>query len=385
MAGRVMAKEMSGEILHCNAEYGPGSRLRTWECVAERWVARQELAMRKTIERVLANLYPSPAWLPQAFDSTFEWVRMVEFEQDDYRSAAFLDRRGLRPDMDAAAVPFSSLAEHTPAEARRDAHWIFHIGHVGSTLVSRLLGELPGVFALREPVVLRALPAMDAAAQNERLPVVRALLSRTFAAEQRALIKATSYLSELAPALVGPTSDGGKTLMIGMCAQRFIAARLDTPMIEPRARIPERMARLTRRAPAIDAAEASRDDAHVAAAAWATEASALEAAAAAIGPERAQFLDFDQFLNAPVEGLEEVASHFAFATDREDLRRLIDGPVMTHHAKTGDNRFDPTTREARIAVRLTDHATEIGAAMRWLERLAKDAPSVAQALDRAAV
>ena len=36
-------------------------------------------------------------------------------------------------------------------DMRSDARWIFHIGHVGSTLVSRLLGELDEVLAIREP------------------------------------------------------------------------------------------------------------------------------------------------------------------------------------------------------------------------------------------
>ena len=42
-------------------------------------------------------------------------------------------------------------------DLRSDARWIFHIGHVGSTLVSRLLGELAGVLAIREPRLLRDL------------------------------------------------------------------------------------------------------------------------------------------------------------------------------------------------------------------------------------
>ncbi len=338
--------------------------------------------MTETAGRVLASLYPNPSWFPQAFDSTFEWVRMLEFTEQDYRAAAFLDQRGLRPEMEIVVVPFSSLAEITPAGARRDAQWIFHIGHVGSTLVSKLLGELTGLLALREPVLLRALPAMSQDERGERLPIIRALLSRSFAPDQRALIKATSFLSELGGALAGPVSDGGKALMIRMKPERFIASRLDTPMIEPRARIPERIARLTKRAPAIDPAEARRNDAHIAAAAWATEASALEEAAAAIGPSRVMFLDFDRFLDAPVDQLQQVASHFDLEADRDRLQTLVDGPMMARHAKTGADRFDPAARNARIEQQCAMRATEISASMRWLEHVAKHAPLVGQALNR---
>ena len=40
--------------------------------------------------------------------------------------------------MDAQIVPWPLVEEATSGELRKDARWIFHIGHVGSTLVSRL-------------------------------------------------------------------------------------------------------------------------------------------------------------------------------------------------------------------------------------------------------
>ncbi len=340
--------------------------------------------MREVVGRVLANLYPSPSWFPQAFDSTWQWVRMVRFAEQDYRTAAFLDQRGLNRDMEVAVVPFARLVDRTPTDARRDAHWIFHTSHVGSTLVSMLLGDIPGVLALREPVLLRALPAMGEAERTNRLPVVRALLARTFAKEQRALVKATSYLSEQAATLVGPQSDGGKALMIRMRPERFIAARLGTKLVELRARTPERLARLSLRAPGIDPAQATQDDAHLAATAWAAETSALEEAAAAIGPQRVQFLDFDRFLGAPLEQLQQLATHFEWESDAGLLERIVEGPLMARYSKNSAAQFDPAARDASIERQLADNAPAIAAAMRWLDGLAKDSPLVSQALERPA-
>ncbi|MEL7190174.1 MAG: hypothetical protein AAGK17_11525, partial [Pseudomonadota bacterium] len=45
--------------------------------------------------------------------------------------------------------------EDDGTQARDDARFIFHIGHVGSTLLARLLGEAPDTLALREPQLLR--------------------------------------------------------------------------------------------------------------------------------------------------------------------------------------------------------------------------------------
>ena len=66
-----------------------------------------------------------------------------------------------------------------PAQARRDAHYIFHVGNVGSTLIPRLLGELADVFAVREPQPLRQL-GTDAV-----FATVAALFSRSWRLGQR--------------------------------------------------------------------------------------------------------------------------------------------------------------------------------------------------------
>ncbi|MGC8517731.1 MAG: hypothetical protein ACP5P4_04285, partial [Steroidobacteraceae bacterium] len=61
------------------------------------------------------------------------------------------------------------------------AHYIFHIGHVGSTLISRILGEHPGFHAVREPALLRAIAAEQApAAHTPSLTMVLPLLARTW-------------------------------------------------------------------------------------------------------------------------------------------------------------------------------------------------------------
>ena len=85
---------------------------------------------------------------------------------------------------------------------RQDARWIFHIGHVGSTLVSRLLGELDGVLAIREPRLLRDLALSPAEVRAGYLGLVPKLMSRTFGAEEVACVKATSFASEIAAELV---------------------------------------------------------------------------------------------------------------------------------------------------------------------------------------
>lgn len=352
------------------------------ESVATHVARGHERMMKDPVGRVLAELYPTPTWFPQALDSTLQWVRMLRFNEEDFRAAPFLDRRGLRKGMRIAVLPFERLAQRTPANARRDAHWIFHISHVGSTLISRLLGEANGVLALREPLLLRSLTAMDEAGRREHIPVIRALLSRTFGEGQRAMVKATSYLSEYAASLVGPTSGGGKALMVRMAPERFIAARLSGSPIELRARTHERLARLMGRGAQIDQARATIDDAHRAAAAWAAETSAIEAAADHIAPERVHFLDFERFLDEPVEQFAALAQHFDIAASPELLAGIIGGPLISRNAKNSAVKFDTAVRDERIASQLTEHRTQIDAAMRWLGELGDASPLIGKALAR---
>jgi hypothetical protein len=125
-------------------------------------------------------------------------VRLVEMDGEAYRAASFLDDRMLQAGPVTAVLPWADVAASIPAEARRDARWIFHIGHVGSTLVARLLGELDGVLSVREPRLLRDLAGMPADRRAPLLGTVQGLLSRTFAPGEAALVKASSFFSEIA-------------------------------------------------------------------------------------------------------------------------------------------------------------------------------------------
>ena len=88
-------------------------------------------------------------------------------------------------------------------------HFIFHTGHVGSTLVSRLLDETGSVLSLREPLPLRTLAdAHDALghvdsllsdAQFDRsLAQFMRLWGRGYATTRCVIVKATSSAGRLA-------------------------------------------------------------------------------------------------------------------------------------------------------------------------------------------
>src|SRR4029079_8468343 len=129
-------------------------------------------------------------------------VRLVEMTPETYRDASFLDDRMFQQPRNSHLLKWDEVAGSTPADARRDARWIFHIGHVGSTLVARLLGELAGVLSVREPRALRDIALFPPDIREPFTPTLRALFSRSFARDQASLVKATSFVSEIAAELV---------------------------------------------------------------------------------------------------------------------------------------------------------------------------------------
>ena len=103
------------------------------------------------------EIWRDARWLAQAVDPNAGLVRFVEMSAEDYREASFLDDRMFEKPRNSYLLKWDQIADAMPADARTDARWIFHIGHVGSTLIARLLGELEGVLSIREPRAFRDL------------------------------------------------------------------------------------------------------------------------------------------------------------------------------------------------------------------------------------
>ena len=111
-------------------------------------------------------------WLAQAIDPRARLIRLVRMDEAAYRGASFLDDRMFAAPLETRLCSLDDALEEANSTGRNDARWIFHIGHVGSTLVARLLGELDGLLSIREPRSLRDLTFV---AEAEKVGVAAAL------------------------------------------------------------------------------------------------------------------------------------------------------------------------------------------------------------------
>lgn len=325
------------------------------------------------------EIWQDARWLAQALDPRAGLLRVVELTPEDYRQASFLDDRLLQEDHRNHLLNWDEIERGRPDSARSDARWIFHIGHVGSTLVSRLLGELGGVIAIREPRALRDLTFFPSEVRDKFVPTARALMSRTFTKDGAAVVKATSMVSEIAAELVG---EKGRALFLHAPADTYVKTILagDSSPAELQTLSHFYKARAARAGIEFDDPQTSQ--AKVAALVWACEMTALENAADKLPGGAVNWVDFDEFLDRPAARLQALCQFFQLRNEPGELARIAQGPLMSRYSKALDYEFSPETRRRQLADAGKTHSQEIASALAMLSQAAEKAPLLARALLR---
>ena len=318
-------------------------------------------------------------WLAQALDPSAGMARLIAMDRDSYRAASFLDDRMLQNPVDAQLIPWPAIEEAVSGDLRTDARWIFHIGHVGSTLLSRLLGEIESVLAIREPRLLRDLALSPETVRHQYIAPTTKLMSRTFSESEFACVKATSFVSEIAPQIVPP---GERALFMYATPRNYISGILagENSVKELEVLAPSRAQRIAGRVPSMGR---PRSQADLAAIGWACEMTSLEASAQAMADRQVHWLDFDQMLDAVEPELSRAAAFFGFDASAERLAEIARGPLMTRYSKALEYDYTPALRRDLIADADGRYRAEIEAALAMVKQAAQESPLLARALQRA--
>src|SRR5262245_48850018 len=154
-----------------------------------------------------------------------------------YRAASFLDDRILGPATQGAWFSIGTISD--AARGVHDGHplhFIFHTGHVGSTLVSRLLDETGAVLSLREPLPLRTLAdaydvlgQLDSLLSNAQFDALMAtflrLWSRGYGLTRTVVVKATSSVGRIAAPILERT-ERARAIYMNLRAEPYLATLL---------------------------------------------------------------------------------------------------------------------------------------------------------------
>jgi hypothetical protein len=349
------------------------------------------------MDAIAEDLGGSPELFPYMLDLPSDSVLFLRLNRTDYERASFLDARLHTPQVPSLALSWPQVAAAIDAARLTErCGFIFHIGHVGSTLLSRLIGAHSRAFSLREPVILRTFAQLSGEFEvrphllrkedfDARFTGCLKLLSRTFETRQLPIIKATSFVSELATSLLSRASTP-KAVMMSVSPESYIATILGGPNSRQEAKMlaPSRLLRLHRRIGAEAWQIASLSEGEVLALSWACEMSALAHAAHA-GGRRVFRVDFDRFLLSPAALLSSVLRHFGIeaasgAETSSEVRAIVEGPDMRRYSKAPEHAYDAALRRDVLNAARAAHGAEIRRGLAWLDRAAVQFAAVRDAV-----
>lgn len=336
------------------------------------------------------RLRQDPSLYPHSYEPVSDALLMAEMSPAAFAAASFLDQRILTPQLQARWAAGAAIDATMEEMARSDVSYIFHIGHVGSTLLSRMMGAHAAVHALREPAPLRTMAQLwgeidtaeslvAPAAFDRRLTTLVKLWARTYAPGQRTVVKATSFASELAGRLLAEPQ-AGHSLAMYVKPEIYIASILggDNSRQELQALVQARLRRLHRRLGGDAWRLAALGLGERAAVSWASEMAALES----VDPGRLTWIDFEAFLATPDAGLAAAFAATGFAVDPAEVTAIATGPLLTRYSKGPEHAYTPELRGQVLDQARQEHGAEIARGLAWLEAAGRDHPLIAKALDR---
>ncbi|MEL6323093.1 MAG: hypothetical protein AAFQ84_02550 [Pseudomonadota bacterium] len=338
----------------------------------------------------------SPAHYPFQADWAGRRVLLAEVAPGFYKQAAFLDQRAFTEQPKSQWVDLETIRAvfgASEAQSPRALGLIFHMGHCGSTLISRLFGELNGVLSLREPLPLRDLAAawstrdaIWALRNRDQMTadwsLFRAMWARTWMPGDLSIVKATSFCDLLAANWLS-AFPSDRALFIHVSPQSYLRSIFvhDGYVADiygsAEARLSPHIAAFADDVPAFHAlSEGERM-------AVAYVCSALnQAAALDVAGDRAGQLDFDAYLADPSGRLLRAAGSFGLPTEADEVERVLSGPVPRLYSKATDYQFGPADREARLKEADARRGDDIKAGLGWIDRIRAARPDIDAAIAR---
>ena len=324
----------------------------------------------------------SPDIYPQKLDLGQQRVLMIRMTQADYRAASFLDDRMLTAETQGRWIALEAVLAQASQVHCKPLHYIFHLGHAGSTLLSRLLAETADVNSLREPLPLRTLAdAFDKPEPNllrdMAFEAFLNLWSRGYAETRAVVLKTTSNTARIGAQLLDARPDS-RAVYLSLSATRSIETLLSGQSSAVDINL-WGSGRFERLKTLLAEHEVARPQTlgELAAMTWLVERLTCQDLRRRFG-ERLLQLDFEDFLTDMRANLERVLSHFGLDTSRVDA--ALQSPLLTHYSKKPSRPYSAQQRAQVLAETRVLQAEEISRAHAWLEGLAAQHESVADLL-----
>lgn len=307
-----------------------------------------------------ADIASNPGWLIHNFLPVLRCFVAAKVDEALYRDAAFLNntinpRLGKMMQMELASLYPAFRDAPSPSSP---APYIFHVGHCGSTLISRALGTSPQVLPVREPSLLMAISdslrelanPLSWLSESEYRAVEQIgllAMERRFRPGQLPIVKMTSTCNNLLTPVLNQ-NPARKALFICQALEPALAGILRSqqqPTSDLRTQAQVRLSdwsHLTGQpAPRLSSLRPEQ----IAVISWMGNVLRLQKALDEY-PDRILAIDFDRFLEDPVARLGEICRHFGLAEEVQDAIGTGYSAVAGNYSKDPSRDFSAGDRQA---------------------------------------
>jgi hypothetical protein len=322
------------------------------------------------------------SWFLYDLDINAREFLFVRTSREDIAQQTFLDFRWRARTSEIVRLPIDALVEALqPLDDAPRLNFIWHTSFCCSTLIAKLL-DCPGHnLSLREPMALATLAEAvrsgalaDAPLRGQTVEATFRLLSKCDAPASRITVKPSNFANLLIPEATARTQ--GKSLFLFSDLSSFIVSIVNGgAQYRDFARLLLRTVAQTRRErlPWSAAELEAMSPLQIASLAWYLQIEQMQQDWP--GDVRAASLNSDAFLSEPAATLEKLDEFLALGLGSAHIKAAVEGPILTHHAKSPEHRFTPHMR--------AQHDSEIrkrmGATLdRLVEWSARQFPEISQ-------
>ena len=335
------------------------------------------------------RLMERPEVFPHQLNLVKDHILLAELSAAEIDAASFLDQRVLKQTTKGSWLPWQAVADSVADDSgHKPVGLIFHVGHCGSTLLSRLISFAQNTQSLREPLPLRVL-AQDLADSHEgrsflslqeRRNRLRKLLALWARGADQTVIKATSICTDLLPELHAVQA-GTRSIFIYNKPETHIATLLagQNALVDLRGFAQLRLQRL-QHLTGLDIQLSDLSLGQLAALSWLSESTSLTNSLKQHS-DQVKIQRFESFLQAPAETLAQLLSHLGVNADTAVVDKAIASPVLNTYSKAPDHQYNAETRATILAESRLRFRKDIKAALVWLDSLAARSELVAAALN----
>ncbi len=336
------------------------------------------------------RLAQRPEVFPHQLNLISDSLLLMELSAAEVSAASFLDQRVLKQTSKGSWVPWQPVADifkNEPVVGKTS--FIFHVGHCGSTLLSRLLEFTRNTQCLREPLPLRTL-AQDVADEGDgrsflspkthkdRLQILSKMWSR---GAEYTVIKATSICTDLLSP-INASMPGTKSIFVYNRPETHIATLLagQNALLDLKGFAQLRLQRLQQKT-GLDIQLNQMTPAQLAALSWLSETTSITRSLETYS-QQITLLEFESLLQNPADTLAQLLRYLDMPTDGEMLEKAIRSPVLQTYSKAPEHKYNAETRAAILADSRARFGQDISAAIAWLENLASQSGLVAATMQK---